>query len=77
MQSTRIELSTKKIGKLYSNLEVSIKNEPIELKEIDIKRVIKEKIEYYSYLYPDIEFKTEIKVDTLKSSQSELLRITR
>lgn len=71
----RIEFSTKNIGSLYNNLEVSIRNNPLLLKDIDIKSLVDEKIEYYSYLFPDIKFQVEIGIDTLKTSYDEISRI--
>ena len=71
----RIEYSAKNIGLLYKNLEISIKELKAEKKEIDIKQLIAEKIEYYKYLYPDILFETEIKTDKLKTSLEHFSRI--
>ncbi len=71
----RIEYSTKNIGLLYKNLEISIKELKAEKREIDIKQLISEKTEYYKYLYPDILFETEIKIDKLKTSLEHFSRI--
>lgn len=71
----RIELSTKNIGSLYNNLEASIKNTPINIVNVDVKSLINEKIEYFSYLYPNIKFNKKIDVDNINSSHDELSRI--
>ena len=71
----RIEFSAKNIGSLYNNLEITIKENPIQREEVDIKSLIDEKIEYYAYLFPNIEFKTDIQIDTLQTSYDEISRI--
>ncbi len=71
----RIEFSAKNIGSLYNNLESMIKEDVIKKEPIDIKEFIDEKIEYFSYLYPNIEFIVEIKIETIHSSYNELSRI--
>jgi len=71
----RIEYSAKNIGSLYNNLEITIKNNPIIIEEINIKTLINEKIEYYSYQFPDIKFETKIKIETLKTSYDLISRI--
>jgi two-component system OmpR family sensor kinase len=71
----RIEFSAKNIGSLYNNLESIIKEEDLNIEEINISDLIKEKIEYYSYLYPQIKFIFETKIQTIHSSYNELSRI--
>ena len=71
----RIEFSAKNIGLLYNNLESMIKEEEIKLEDIDIKTLINEKVEYYSYLYPQIEFIQNLETKTIYSSYNELSRI--
>ena len=71
----RIEFSTKKIGSLYNNLESMIKEKPLHVESVDISSMLNEKIEYFSYLYPDITFETDIKNKFLKTSQDEFSRI--
>jgi len=71
----RIEYSAKNIGSLYNNIEITIKDEPIIIEEINIQSLIDEKIEYYSYLFPDIKFQTKIQTETLKTSHDAISRI--
>lgn len=71
----RIEFSAKNIGSLYNNLESMIKEEEIKLEDIDIKTLINEKTEYYSYLYPQIEFIKDLETKSIYSSYNELSRI--
>lgn len=71
----RIEYSAKNIGSLYNNLEITIKDDPIIIEEVNIKALINEKIEYYSYQFPEIKFQTKIKTETLKTSYNEISRI--
>ncbi len=71
----RIEFSARYIGTLYNNLETMIKEKPLDIKEVDISKLIKEKAEFYSYLYPHIEFETDIKVEKIETSFDEFSRI--
>ncbi len=71
----RVEFSTKKIGSLYGNLEAIIKNTPLTITTINIKKMLDQKIDYFQYLYPDIIFKTNIKINTIETSHSVIDRI--
>lgn len=71
----RVEFSTKKIGSLYGNLEAIIKNAPLEISKIDIKNMLNQKIDYFQYLYPDIIFRANIKINTIETSHSAIDRI--
>ena len=71
----RIEFSTKNISSLYANLEILIKDTPLNMVDIDIKTLMDEKINYYSYIYPHINFKIDIKTDHIKTSKNEFSRI--
>ncbi len=71
----RIEFSTKKIGSLYGNLEAIIKNIPLEISKINIKNMLEEKIDYFQYLYPNIIFSTNIRINTIETSRSAVDRI--
>jgi len=71
----RIEFSTKNISSLYANLEMLIKDTPLNIEEIDIKNLIDEKVNYYSYIYPHINFKINTEVDHIKTSKNEFSRI--
>ncbi len=71
----RIEFSVKKIGSLYGNLESIIKEIPLEITKVDIRKMIEEKIEFYAYLFPDITFTSHIHTDTLYTSADAINRI--
>jgi two-component system OmpR family sensor kinase len=45
------------------------------MEEIDIKNLIDDKVNYYSYIYPHINFKINIKVAHIKTSKNEFSRI--
>jgi len=71
----RVEYSTKKIGSLYGNLEAIISNNPLTKEEVDIEDLILQKIEYYKYLYPSINFIINIQTKTIYTSQDGIERI--
>jgi two-component system OmpR family sensor kinase len=71
----RIEFSTKNISSLYANLEMIIKDTPLNMEEVDIKNLISEKVTYYNFIYPHINFKTDIKIEQIKTSKNEFSRI--
>ena len=71
----RIEFSAKNINSLYGNLEMIIKDNPLKIEDIDIKTLIDEKIDYYSYIYPQISFSKNIQINHLKTSKNEFIRI--
>ncbi len=71
----RIELSAKNIGSLYSNLESLIKDAKIKNEQIDLESFIKERVNYFSYIYPNIKFETTIKAKTINTSLVEFSRI--
>ncbi len=71
----RIEFSAKNISSLYGNLEMIIKNNDIDIKSIEIKQLIYEKINYYKYIYPHIDFIVDIQISQLKTSKDEFTRI--
>ncbi|MFK5880925.1 MAG: HAMP domain-containing sensor histidine kinase [Sulfurospirillum sp.] len=71
----RIEFSVKKIGSLYGNLESLIKETPLKISEVNIKDMISEKISFYQYLYPDINFTSHIYIDFLYTSYDAISRI--
>ncbi len=71
----RIEFSVKKIGSLYENLESLIKDIPLDTADINISNLIEEKIMYYKYLYPNINFSTHIHQDHIHTSADAISRI--
>ncbi len=71
----RIEFSVKKIGSLYNNLESIIKETPLEISEFNIAIMIKEKIVFFKYLYPDISFTSHIYIENIQSSHDAISRI--
>lgn len=71
----RIWYSTKNISTLYSNLEALIKEQTMKLENINVENLIREKIEYYSYLYPHIHFELLPHSSHLLSSKNEFSRI--
>lgn len=71
----RIEFSVKSISSLYGNLEIIIKESTPKIENIDIKTLIKEKADYYKYIYPHINFIIDIQITNFKTSKNEFARI--
>jgi two-component system OmpR family sensor kinase len=71
----RIELSSKLIGTLYQNLEIYIRNLPLEKKEFDLYPLIEERISYFKQLYPLISIEFSGKECILYSSETGIIRI--
>jgi two-component system OmpR family sensor kinase len=71
----RIEYSALSIGSLYKNLESSINQSNFEITTVNIKELIDQKIEYFSYLYPDTTFELDIQTDTIQTSNDAISRI--
>jgi len=71
----RIEFSAKKIGSLYGNLESIIKEIPLRIEKVNIKNLIEEKITFYKYLYPSIDFTSNIHTNYIDTSSDAISRI--
>ncbi|MBE0491044.1 MAG: HAMP domain-containing histidine kinase [Sulfurospirillum sp.] len=68
----RIEYSAKSIGSLYKNLEANIHETTLHIEDVDIQKLLQEKIEYFSYLYPHVQFSLELKNTSLQTSYDAL-----
>jgi two-component system OmpR family sensor kinase len=71
----RIELSSKFIGTLYKNLEIYIRDLPLEKKEFDLKSLILKRIDYFKQLYPFISIHFTGEEFLINSSEVALTRI--
>jgi len=71
----RIEFSVKNLSSLYNNLEMMIKEEPLQIENVDVKSLIETKVKHYKFLYPHLNFKTDIKINSFDTSKNEFTRI--
>jgi len=74
-QLERLELGIKNISNLYKNLEYFIKENDFEKKEVDIKSLIEERVEFFKHLYPHISFQTDIESRVCFCEKEALIRI--
>ena len=71
----RIELSSKFMGTLYQNLEIFIRDLPLNKKELSLYSLIKDRINYFQQLYPLISIEFSGENYMLYSSETALIRI--
>ncbi len=71
----RIEHSAKTISSLYSNLEVLLNEKSLDKSNFDLLLVIKNIVETYKLLYPNIIFNVDIKALILTSNVNAIKRI--
>lgn len=71
----RIELSAKTISSLHGNLQNYLHNMPLQYENVELDKLIEERIKYYSSLYTQLKFTKDIVPTTLWSNQDALQRI--
>jgi two-component system OmpR family sensor kinase len=71
----RIEQSAKNISSLYDNLEVILKDNKLLKEEINLEKIIKEIVETYKLIYPNIQFDIALADSLVYSNHNALKRI--
>jgi len=71
----RIEMSANRILSLYKNFEVEIRGFHPQKNRFDIYEVIKERVEYFKKLYPDIEIFVEGEAFEYEMDRDAFVRI--
>ena len=71
---TRIEKSVDDISGLYDNLEVLI-SKKLDKKDVDLYNILKEHLETYSFVYPNIEIDIEPSNMVVKTNEKAIIRI--
>jgi two-component system OmpR family sensor kinase len=56
----RLELGVRSIGNLYKNLEYFIKDIKLQKDEVLLDELIKQRVEFFRYIYPRIDFKLNL-----------------
>lgn len=72
---TRIENSAKNISSLYANLEVLLDENHLSKAEFNLSMTIKEVIDTYQLIYPNIKFNFDENSIKINSNQNALKRI--
>jgi two-component system OmpR family sensor kinase len=71
----RIELSAKTIFSLHGNLQNYLHNIPLQYEEVDVQDLVRQRVRYYTSLYPDLHFEETIEPLRLKTNKNALSRI--
>lgn len=71
----RIELAAKTIGSLHRNLESFLRDTPMQVTTINMKRLLQERIDYFASLYDNLSFTSQLEPVTLHTSEDALRRI--
>lgn len=71
----RIELAAKTIGSLHRNLESFLRDTPMQVTTINMKRLLQERIDYFASLYDNLSFTSQLEPVTLHASEDALRRI--
>jgi two-component system OmpR family sensor kinase len=71
----RMELSSKTISNLYKNLELYITNSKFNFNRLDLNPIIKDRIDYFKKLYPDLNFNVEDKKFVVNTNEIGVVRV--
>lgn len=71
----RIELSAKTIGSLHKNLETFLRKQPLDTAEVNLQKLLLERVEYFKSIFSNLSFIVETKVCIINSNEDALRRI--